>query len=123
MAVSDPDYSAQVRGGPAQNTTKLYKFDDIGCAVIWLDKQPWKDDPRTEIWVNDFNNGEWIDARTAWYLTGKTTPMDYQLGAQTDPQDGALNYEQARKNIFTKDKRFNAHSAQPVNSPQSGASK
>jgi len=115
MAVSDRDYSAQVRGGAAGNKTKLYKFDDIGCAVIWLDEQPWKDDARTEIWVTDFTNGEWIDAKTAWYTTGKTTPMDYQLGAAADSQDGSLNYGQAKKHIYDVEKRFNTHNGQPLN--------
>jgi len=115
MAVSDRNYSAQVRGGTAEKKTKLYKFDDLGCAVIWLDEQPWKEDPRTEIWVTDFNNGEWINAETAWYVTGKTTPMDYQLGAQPTPGKGAINYEQAKKHIYEVEKRFNTHNGQPLN--------
>ena len=107
MAISDPHYSAQIRGGPAGKKTKLYKFDDIGCAIIWLDDQPWKSDPRTEIWVNDFRNGKWIDARKANYITGKTTPMDYGLGAQADPAAQALNFEQARAHVYEVEKRFN----------------
>ena len=46
MAVSDRHFSAQVRGGAAGQRTRLYKFDDIGCAVVWLDQQDWKDDAR-----------------------------------------------------------------------------
>jgi hypothetical protein len=119
MAVSDRNYSAQVRGGPQEKKTKLYKFDDLGCAVIWLDEQPWKDDPRTEIWVTDFSNGEWINAKTAWYITGKTTPMDYQLGAQPASEKGALSYEQAKKHIYEVEKRFNTHNGQPLDIPES----
>ena len=63
MAVGDRNYSAQVRGGAVETKTRVYKFDDIGCAVIWLDKQAWKDDSRTEIWVTDYRSGDWIDAR------------------------------------------------------------
>jgi copper chaperone NosL len=100
MAVSDHNYSAQVRGGPANKSTKVYKFDDIGCAVIWLDKQTWKADSRTEIWVNDYRNGNWIDARKANYVTGKVTPMGYGLGAQADPVEGALNFAAAREHIY-----------------------
>ncbi len=115
MAVSDRNYSAQVRGGAAEKKTKLYKFDDLGCAVIWLDEQPWKEDPRTEIWVTDFSSGKWINAKTAWYVTGKTTPMDYQLGAQSTAEKNALNYEQAKKHIYEVEKRFNTHNGQPLN--------
>ena len=47
MVLSDRFHSAQVRGGPAGEKTKVYKFDDIGCAVIWLEDKTWKDEQRT----------------------------------------------------------------------------
>lgn len=100
MAVSDRHYSAQVRGGPAEKPTRVYKFDDIGCAVIWLDKQAWKTDPRTEIWVTDHRNGKWIDARQASFVTGKVTPMGYGLGAQPEPIEGGLDFAAAREHIY-----------------------
>ena len=117
MAVSDPNYSAQIRGGKPEKKAKLYKFDDLGCAVIWLDEQKWKDDPQTEIWVNDHKTGDWISAKTAWYVKMKNTPMDYGLGAQTEKVEGALNYEQAALHIYTVEKRFNAHTGLPIIEP------
>jgi len=114
MAVSDRNFSAQVRGGRKGKKAKVYKFDDLGCAVIWLDKQNWKDDARTEIWVNSHKNGKWINAKTAWYVEMKNTPMDYGLGAQIDKVDGAINYEQAVKHIYKVEERFNAHTGLPV---------
>ena len=105
MAISDRHYSAQVRGGTAGQKTRLYKFDDIGCAVVWLDGQPWKDDARTEIWVTDQLSGEWIDARLASYVAGKVTPMDYGLGAQREAFPGAMDFTRARKHIYTIDER------------------
>jgi nitrous oxide reductase accessory protein NosL len=114
MAVSDRNFSAQIRGGKPEKKTKLYKFDDVGCAVIWLDEQKWKDDPRTEIWVNDHRTGGWIDAKTAWYVKMNNTPMDYGLGAQTDPAEGALNFEQAKKHIYEVEKRFSIHTGLPL---------
>jgi copper chaperone NosL len=102
MAVSDHNYSAQIRGGAEGRSTKLYFFDDIGCAVRWIDEQPWKDDSRTEIWVTDWHNGSWIDATKAWYVTGKNTPMDFGLGAQFDSEDSALSYEQAVDHVFNR---------------------
>ena len=113
MAVSDRNYSAQVRGGRKDKKAKVYKFDDVGCAVIWLDKQNWKDDPRTEIWVNDYRNGKWINAKTAWYVKMKNTPMDYGMGAQSDKAEGALNFEQAREHIYKVEQRFNPHTGLP----------
>ncbi len=113
MAVSDRNYSAQVRGGRADKKAKVYKFDDVGCAVIWLDKQKWKDAPRTEIWVNDYKTGGWLDARKAWYVKMNNTPMDYGLGAQKDKTKGALSFEEAKKHIYEVEQRFNPHTGQP----------
>ncbi len=109
MAVSDHNYSAQVRGGEKNQKHKLYKFDDIGCATIWLDQQPWKDDPTTELWVNDYRNGEWIDARKAWYVAGKVTPMGYGLGATSDKEAGAMDYAAAKKHIYQVEEQTHSH--------------
>ena len=109
MAVSDRHFSAQVRGGAVGQKTRLYKFDDIGCALVWLDGQPWKGDARTEIWVTDQLSGEWIDARLASYVAGKITPMDYGLGAQPEALPGAMDFTQARHHIYTIDERKHMH--------------
>ncbi len=99
MVISDPHFAAQVRGGPAGQKTRLHRFDDLGCALLWLDRQPWKDDPRTEIWVADHRDGHWIDARKAWYVPVPVTPMDFGLGAQDSPAPGALDFAAARRHI------------------------
>ena len=109
MAVSDRHYAAQVRGGAAGQKARLYKFDDIGCAVVWLEGQPWKDDKRTGIWVTDHLTGEWIDARLASYVTGKVTPMDYGLGAHRETLPGAMGFRQARNHILAEDERKHMH--------------
>lgn len=109
MTVSDRHASAQVRGAPAGQLTRVYTFDDIGCAVVWLDGQPWSDDPRTEIWVTDQLSGEWIDARLASYVTGKVTPMDYGLGAQREASPGTMDFTRAREHIYAIDERKHLH--------------
>jgi len=109
MAVSDHNYSAQVRGGPVGQKSKLYKFDDIGCAMIWLDQQAWKDNPSIEVWVTDYRNGNWIDARKAWYVTGKVTPMGYGLGATPEKQAAALDFEAAKKHVYTVEEQTHSH--------------
>ena len=106
MAVSDHDYSAQIRGGEAGRKTKVYFFDDFGCAVLWLEQQPWRDDPRTEMWVTDYRDGTWIDAFKAFYVPGKVTPMDYGLGARPDSADGALNYTQAVAEVHAREENL-----------------
>ena len=110
MALSDRSYAAQVRGAPAEQRTVLYKFDDIGCAVIWLDKQPWKDDARTEIWVADHRSGEWLDASNAYYVKDKITPMNYGLGAQAEATEAALDFTQAKTHIMMSESKHHDHS-------------
>ena len=109
MAVSDPNFSAQIRGGPVGEKQKLLKFDDLGCAVIWLDQQSWKDNPAIEIWVNQYQSGDWIDARQAHYVKNQLTPMNYGLGAQLEATTGALNFAQAREHIYKVEEELNLH--------------
>ena len=114
MMLSDRDFSAQIRTFPEGKRSRVYKFDDLGCAVLWLANEglatkDFKDDPKTQIWVNDYKSKEWIDAKTAWYIKDLTTPMNYGLGAQLDKVDGALNYEQAVRHINKVEEVFNIH--------------
>lgn len=123
MVLSDRLHSAQVRVREPDGRSKVLLFDDLGCAVLWLEDKAAKDDPATEIWVNDWRTGDWIDARTASYLTGRVTPMEYGLGAQSDPAPGALNLEQAREHIFAVERRYNAEGGTfaPATAPQGAA--
>ena len=111
MAVGDRYAAAQVRGASAGQSTRVYTFDDIGCAVIWLDDQPWKNDARTEIWVAEMHTGDWIDARTAHYVTGRITPMDYGLGAHREASGGRLDFTRARDHILAKKTQAHPHGA------------
>lgn len=109
MAIGDHRFAAQVRGGASGAQQNLYKFDDLGCAVIWLDQQSWKDNPDVEIWVNDFNTEQWIDARSAAYVPDKLSPMNYGLGAQRKSTHNSLNFEQARERIYKIEEKYNLH--------------
>ena len=110
MILSDRHFAAQIRYLPqGKKRSKVLKFDDIGCATLWLEDKPWKDDPKIEIWVVDHQTGEWIDARTATYVKGKITPMEYGLGAQLAPTEDGLDYTQAKQHIVQIEERFNTH--------------
>jgi len=109
MMLSDRDFSAQVRTFPEGKRSRVYKFDDLGCAVLWLDTKEFKNDPKTQIWVNDYKTKIWIDAQKAWYVKDLTTPMNYGLGAQVDKVEGALDYKQAVKHIYVVEEKFNIH--------------
>ena len=80
MAISDRKFAVQVID---PKSGKAHKFDEIGCAVLWLDemKIPWKE--KAIIWVTDAKNGKWIDARKAQYVDGAITPMAFGFAAYT----------------------------------------
>ncbi|RMG34392.1 MAG: hypothetical protein D6720_09245 [Gammaproteobacteria bacterium] len=112
MVLSDPRFVAEVRWFPAGKRSRIAKFDDIGCAVLWLAEQPFRDDPRVEIWVADYRTHGWIDARKAYYVKLNNSPMEYGLGAQSDPAPGALGFEQAKEHIREVEEKFNVHGQQ-----------
>jgi copper chaperone NosL len=112
MVLSDPHYAAEVRYFPEGKRSKVAKFDDIGCAALWLQEQPWRDSIKSEIWVADHRTREWIDAATATYVSRKTTPMEYGLGAQSEPAEGGLNFAQAKLHIAEVEAKYNLHGQQ-----------
>jgi len=77
--------------------------------VLWLDEQDWWEggnwweDTATEIWVTDWTDGTWLDARKAFYVGGHITPMDFQLGAQVASEPGAMDFNQAMEYIRSRE--------------------
>ncbi|MDR2000436.1 MAG: hypothetical protein LBP94_02745 [Zoogloeaceae bacterium] len=108
MVISDRRFAAEACGGP--NNT-VFKFDDIGCAMVWLrDKakdHPWLAEPATRLWVADLssqgNDVTWLDARAARYV-GKTSPMGYNFGASAHDQPGAMDFQTMREHVLIKEK-------------------
>ena len=109
MVLSDRHHAAQIRVREPDGRSRVHPFDDLGCALIWLQDKPAGDDPTTEIWVNDWRTGDWIDARTVFYVLGQVTPMEYGLGAQPDPAPGTLTFEQARTRILEREHEHQVH--------------
>jgi len=110
MVLSDRQHAAEVRYVPGDGAhSQVKKFDDLGCALLWLDQQPWREQPGVEIWVTDYRDGRWLDARGAYYVTGRLTPMQYGLGAQAEPMSGTLDFAQARAHVYQVESRFNVH--------------
>jgi len=114
MVLSDRRFAAEIRVYPEGKRSKVHFFDDIGCAVLWLeeDGQAWSDDPKTEIWTRDQRTGEWIDARTATYVEGNITPMEYGLGARAGPVAGGMDFAAAKRHIRQVEEQFNVHGQQ-----------
>lgn len=100
MIISDRRFAAEIRGGPRG---ELAKFDDIGDAVNWLETQTWKSTQLSEFWVMDSESGaEWQDARTAHYLPGAISPMDYGYAAVAREQEGTVDYSTMAKAALAK---------------------
>lgn len=101
MTVSDRAFAAQAYVGQQH---RHYVFDDVGCLVNWLhDHAPASDQAR--LWVADYrqrDRAKWLDARSAWYVQGQTTPMDYGYGAVEAPEDGAVDFETARARLLAR---------------------
>lgn len=101
MVISDRKNTVQLRD---PSTNKLYKFDDIGCMVIWFidEKIEFKD--KAAIWVTDVESGEWIDARAAFYTSGNITPMGFGFSAYKNKNSiksgtEILTYDEVMKRI------------------------
>jgi len=112
MMLSDRNFSAQIRVFPKDKRSKVFRFDDVGCASLWLDspkQQQWQTDNKTEFWVTDMSTGKWINAKTAWYIKDQLTPMNYGLGAISSKQEAALDFKQAKKHIIEVEKKLNIH--------------
>ena len=90
MVLSDRKFAAQV---VQPDTGKTYFFDDIGCAILWLqqNKTNWAD--HAILWVNDAKTGLWINAREAFYDVENITPMSYGFGAHVNRKDITANQE------------------------------
>ncbi len=120
MAVSDPHYSVQV----IDPDGKPYYFDDIGCSILWLRQQPWKNNSRT--WVNDVNTTEWIEAKKANWISGDPkTPMGYGFAATLSPVENKIDYETVKKWVVIGKTLVNENMVKHLNSSnkQSSAEK
>jgi len=100
MAISERKFAVQIIN--PQNG-RNYKFDDLGCAVLWMDEEkiPWK--KHAIIWITDAKTGKWIDARNAYYVDGAITPMAYGFaayGKKTVPKEAhPIDFDTVTKKI------------------------
>lgn len=102
MVISDKHFAAEIR----DPNRKVWKFDDIGCAMFWLMQQQFSEETQnTEYWVNDYRNpGTWLDARKAFYLEGKKSPMGYHYAAMAEQEAGAIPYSEMKKRVLSRGK-------------------
>lgn len=108
MSVGDNRFAAQVREDA--EPWRAFLFDDIGCAVAWLRQQQESAVSRFEIWVNDHNSSQWIDARSAWYVNGVPSPMGYNLAAGPERVPGSVDFDTAIEHVMEVESTRKPHS-------------
>ena len=105
MAVSERKYAVQIIN---PKNDKSYKFDDIGCAVLWLDEEHIAWSKSAIIWITDAKTGEWIDAKTAIYTDDSITPMAFGFAAFTKanaPKNHRLvDFNRVKEEVFETEK-------------------
>lgn len=102
MVVSDRKNTVRMQD---LSSKKYFVYDDIGCYVWWLERNP-KADNNTQTLINDSQTGEWIDIKTALYTAGNISPMGYGFWAYkkgTEPKDKEiLSYDVVKKQIIAR---------------------
>jgi copper chaperone NosL len=96
MAISDRRFAAQIR---TASDHRAHLFDDLGCALLWLDDEGDDLGDAEEIWVRDLGGQGWLDARAAHFVAAAHTPMNYGFGAVAEPENGALTLEEVRLRV------------------------
>lgn len=105
MMMGDKDFTAQVVSQEDGNT---YFFDDIGCAILWLDNAGnMLSLDNVNLYVRNAENKDFIDAKEAVYTTDRISPMSYNFLAhdtKTFKRDGVayVTFGEVVTNISTQ---------------------
>ncbi len=103
MAISDRNYAVQVIDPKSR---KHYKFDDIGCAILWFKEEGHDWENKAIIWIKDAKTGKWIDARKAWYSTNQVTPMGFGFTAYEKKEDAGngevIDFDEVKRRVMSR---------------------
>lgn len=100
MLVGDRRFAAQA----VTDKDRKY-FDDIGCLALWASERP---ESVRLMWVRDAAGGQWLDAKSARFLHGARTPMDFgfeaHAGAITGEggRDTTVGWEEVRARVIER---------------------
>lgn len=99
MVIGERRFAAQVREAA---TGRLHRFDDLGCAVLWLAAREPADPSggADEIWIRDAADRSWIDARKARFSTGHRTPMGHGFAAVAGEPAGSLDLTEVTRRLL-----------------------
>lgn len=85
---------------------RVKKFDDLGCLVLSYVKE--KKNVK-EIWVKDFETGEWLKAEDAVFSGGFTTPMAWGFVAFSAEKKEGMRFEELVEKIVQMRKERSPH--------------
>jgi len=95
MVISERRHAAQTR---TVGDRRVHSFDDLGCALLWLDEQGLlAGAPEEEIWVRDQAGAQWVDAHGAHFESGQLTPMQYGWATASEGAALSVVHERVRE--------------------------
>ena len=105
MTLSDPRFAAQIR---MAHDGRVRHFDDLGCALLWLDEERAGGREAREFFVHDTDGEGWLEADRAAFRSGQHTPMGFGFGASSGSPEGATLEEVAAAVRRMEDERRRA---------------
>ncbi len=101
MVISDRNYAVQIIN-PEKN--KAYNFDDIGCAIIWMENSSEKWLDKAKMFVADQKTAELIPSREVYWKKGYTTPMDFGFAAfKLKPEGRIYDFIEVYKDVLASE--------------------
>jgi hypothetical protein len=91
MTLSARRFAAQIR---LDHDGHVRLFDDLGCALTWLEEVQGAGHEAREFFVRDMEDEGWLRAGQAHYRTDRLTPMGYGFGAISAGEAGAITLDQ-----------------------------
>jgi len=99
MVIGDRRNAVQLRPVSAG---ALHRFDDLGCALLWLEEAGSGPAP-DEIWVRDAQGAGWQDGHRARFAGDQHTPMGYGFAPAPEGAAEVLGLEQVRREILARE--------------------
>lgn len=95
MVMSDKGFGAQLVSESGDRSF----FDDVGCMVTLMEERNVR---ALHMWTRDAQTGRWLDARSARYVAGASSPMDYGFEARAE---GGMGWDAMRATVLAKQRR------------------
>jgi len=107
MVLSERRFAVQLREAYGHT---LHSFDDLGCALVWLDEREHAGKGGIEeLWVHDPRGDGWIDGIHAHYHSGLNTPLGYGFEVSAPQNTEQLSLQEVRQRIRTREPERRAH--------------